>query len=126
MYLCTNSLALCLTLSLHSRSSTFLQCFNSLAITKCVSFRARCLKSSVLWIRPSLQSGLRNGLRQCTMWEEILDRNSSLIFLATSDVSAAAVSVFFLLVVFFTFMLMLPTVLFTFGSSYVGVPRSMS
>ncbi|CAN8028862.1 unnamed protein product, partial [Ixodes persulcatus] len=103
MYLCTNSLALCLTLSLHSRSSTFLQCFNSLAITKCRdtdsqrTFRARCLKSSVLWIRPSLQSGLRNGLRQCTMWEEILDRNSSLIFLATSDVSAAAVSVFFLL-----------------------------
>lgn len=32
-----------------------------------VTFLARCLKSSVLLIRPSLQSGLRYGLRQCTI-----------------------------------------------------------
>lgn len=32
-----------------------------------ITFLARCLKSSVLLMRPSLQSGLRYGLRHCTI-----------------------------------------------------------
>ena len=58
------------------------------------TFLAKCLKSSVLVIRPILQSGLRNGLRHATICRDILLRNWSLILLANSElVSAAAVVV---------------------------------
>uniref|UniRef100_A0A2M4DHC1 Putative secreted protein n=1 Tax=Anopheles darlingi TaxID=43151 RepID=A0A2M4DHC1_ANODA len=60
MYFLMNSRAFVFTDSVTSSTCTVLsQCFSSFSITKCVNFRARCLKSSVFVMRPIGQFSFR-------------------------------------------------------------------